>query len=61
MKTHFLANGNHFFPLSQIFFKKFFIPASGNTFFSPEEKALFLLRTFFPASGNHYLNHRVAY
>ena len=47
MKTHFLANGNHFFPLSQIFFKKFFIPASGNTFFSPEEKALFLLRTFF--------------
>ena len=50
-----------FFPLPEIFFKKFFIPASVNTFFSPEEKYCFLLRTFSPASGNHYLNHGSAY
>ena len=41
VETHFLASGNHFLPLPQIFFKKFFIPASGKTFSSPEEKALF--------------------
>ena len=40
-----LADGNHFLPFSQIFFKEFFIPASGNTFFSPEEKLMFF--TFF--------------
>ena len=33
-----LASGNNFLPLSQILFKKLFIPASGNTFFSTEEK-----------------------
>ena len=47
METHFLASGNHFVPQSQIFFKEFFIPASENTFFSLEEKVLFLL--FLPA------------
>ena len=53
LKTNFiLASGNHFFPLPQIFFKKFFIPASGNTFSSPGERYCYLLRTFFPASGN---------
>ena len=41
VETHFLASGNHFLPLSQIFLKKFFIPASENIFFSPEEKVLF--------------------
>ena len=62
VETRFLASGNHFLPLSQIFFKEFFIPASGNTFFSLEEKVLFfLLRTLFSASGNHYLNYREAY
>ena len=63
LKTdHILASGNHFLPLSQIFFKMFFIPASGKTFFSPEEKVLFFnLKTFFPTSGNHYLNYRKAY
>ena len=62
-----LASGNSFssqwkpfLPLPQMFFKKFFIPASGNKFFSPEEK-VFLLRTFFPAIGNHDLNYREAY
>ena len=40
-----------------------FIPASANTFFSPEEKVLYclLLRTFFPAGGNHCLNYKEAY
>ena len=36
-----------FFPLPQIFFKKFFIPASGNTFSCPEEKVLFFTQNFF--------------
>ena len=61
METHFLTSGNHFLSLSQIFFKDFFIPASGNTFFSPEEKALFFTYNFFPTSGNHYLNYTEAY
>ena len=30
-----------------LFFKKFFISASGNTFFSPEEKILFFSQNFF--------------
>ena len=42
-----LAGGNHFLLLSQIFFKEFFIPANRNTFFSPEEKALFFTLNFF--------------
>ena len=41
VKTNFLASGNPFFPLPQIFFKKFFIPASQSKFSSPEEKVLF--------------------
>ena len=41
VKTNFLAGGNHFFPLPEIFFKKFFIPASQSKFSSPEEKVLF--------------------
>ena len=40
-KTNFLATGDHFFPLPQIFFKKFFIRASQSKFSSPEEKVLF--------------------
>ena len=48
METDFLAGGNHFLPLSQIFLKKSFIPFSGNAFFSPEVRVasyseLFLL------------------
>ena len=61
METHFLASGNHFLPLSQIFFKKFFFPTTGTRFFMPEEKYCFLLRTLFTAGGNHYLNYREAY
>ena len=75
METHFLASGNHFLLLPQMFFKMFFIPASGNTFFCPEKKYCFLLRTFsaastsgnysgnngFHYSGNHYLNYKEAY
>ena len=61
METHFLASGNHFLPLPQMSFKMFFIPASGNTFFSLEKKYCFLLRTFSAASGNHYLNYKEAY
>ena len=61
METHFLASGNHFILLPQIFFKEFFIPASGNTFFSPEEKVLFFTWYFFPTSGNYYLNYREVY
>ena len=72
VKTHFLASGNHFLPLPQIFFKKFFIPASGITFFSPEEKVdrksiflqkkkYFFTQNFFPASGKYYLDYREAY
>ena len=41
VENDFLASRNHFLPLPQIFFKKFFIPASGNTFSGPEEKVLF--------------------
>ena len=58
--THFLARGNHFLPLSQIFFKELFIPARGNTFFSPEEIVLFFTQKFFSAGGKH-LNYREAY
>ena len=47
-----LASGNHFFPLTQIFLKKFFIPASGNTFFSPEEQVSFYLELFSLPVGN---------
>ena len=36
--SEFSGQQKPFFPLPQIFFKKFFIPASENTFFSPEEK-----------------------
>ena len=46
VKTHFLASENHFLPLSQIFFKEFFIPANENTFFSPEERVLFFTQNF---------------
>ena len=46
-----LAGGNLFLPLPQIFFKTFFIPASGNTFFT---------YNFFPASGSHCLYYRKA-
>ena len=62
-----VAGGNLFFSswkpfssLPQIPFKKFFIPASGNTIFSPEEK-VFSLKLFFPAGGNHQINYREAY
>ena len=41
-----LIGGIHFLPFSQIFFKKFFIPAIANAFFSPEEKALFITNFF---------------
>ena len=61
LKTHFLASENHFLPLPQIFSKKYFIPASRNTFFRPEEKVLLFTQFFFPASGDHYLNYRKAY
>ena len=60
-EIHFLVNGNHFLLLPQIFFNKLFIPASVNTFFSPEEKVLFFTQSFFYASGNHYLDYRKAY
>ena len=56
-----LASGNHFLLLPQIFLKKFFIPAGGNTFSVQKKKYCFLLRTFFPASANNYSNYRVAY
>ena len=59
METDFLVSGNHFLPLSQIFFTEFFIPDSGNTFFSTKDSE-FLFRVFFPASGIHYLNYREA-
>ena len=56
-----LASGNHFLLLPQIFLKKFFIPAGGNTFSVQKKKYCFLLRTFFPASANNYSNYREAY
>ena len=46
VETHFLASENDFLPLPQIFFKKFFIPANGNTFFSPEEKLQLYTQSF---------------
>ena len=57
----FLASGNHFLPLPQIFFKKFFIQANENIFFSPAEKVLFFTENFSPASVNHYSYYREAY
>ena len=51
VETDFLASGNsgnHFLPLSHIFFKESFIP-------------IFLLKAFFPASENHYLNYCETY
>ena len=61
METDFLASGNHFVPLSHIFFKKSFIPTSGNVFFCSKERHCFLFRAFFPARQNHYSNYREAY
>ena len=40
VETNFLASGNHFLPLSQIFLKKSFILFSGNAFFSPKERVV---------------------
>ena len=45
-ETHFVASENHFLPLPQIFFKKFFILANRNTLFSPEEKLLQFTQNF---------------
>ena len=42
----FLASGNQFLPLSQIFFKESFISVSGSAFFSPREHVLFLIQGF---------------
>ena len=63
-----LASGNSFFSkwkpfssLPQIFFKKFFIQANENIFFSPAEKVLFFTENFSPASVNHYSYYREAY
>ena len=52
VKTNFLASGNPFFPLPQIFFKKFFIPASQSKFSSPEEKVLFFTYNCFILEGD---------
>ena len=60
VENDFLAIGNHFLPLSLIFFTESFIPVSGNAFFSPKEQ-YFLFRAFLPASENHYLNYTEAY
>ena len=48
METDFLAGGNHFLPLTQMFLEKSFIPFSGNAFFNPKVRVasyseLFLL------------------
>ena len=53
-------SGNLFLPLSQIFFKEFFIPASETHLSVQKKKYCFLVRTFFPA-GENYLNYREAY
>ena len=52
VKTNFLASGNHFFPPPQIFFKKFFIPASQNKFYTPEEKVLFFTQNCLILEGD---------
>ena len=46
VENDFLASGNHFLPLTQIFLKEPFIPESGNPFFSPKEKVLFFILSF---------------
>ena len=61
VETHFVASGNHFLPLSQTFFKEFFILDSETNFSVQKKKYCILLRTFFPVSGNHYLNYKEAY
>ena len=46
VETNFMASGNHFMPLSQIFFKEPFIPVNRNAFFSPKENVFLFIKNF---------------
>ena len=44
--TDFMASGNHFMPLPQIFFKEHFIPVNGKRFFSLKENVFLFIKNF---------------